>query len=78
MSSPDLFLVGREVAPAVMYWHTLRDVGSDHLPIMMEMRVGAQRQPAQKRKKRWEGKTIKVEQYQEGDSKGNGRVDGRK
>ena len=64
MSSPDLFLVGGEVAPAVLYWKTLTDVGSDHLPIMMELRLDAHRGRGGKRKKRWEGKTLNVEEYQ--------------
>ena len=57
-------MVGRGVAPAVLYWKTLPDVGSDHLPIMMEVSLDVHRGRVAKRKKRWEGKTLKAEVYQ--------------
>ena len=64
MASPDLLLVGGELAPAFLKWETLFDVGSDHLPIAAEVRLDAHRERAGKRKKRWEGKTLKIEEYQ--------------
>jgi len=64
MSSPDFFVVGGEIAPAVMHWKTLTDVGSDHLPILAELRLDAHSGKGRQRKKRWEGKTLKIEEYQ--------------
>ena len=64
MASPDLFLVGGEIAPAVLTWETLSDAGSDHLPIKAEICLDAHREGEKKRKKRWEGKTLKLEEYQ--------------
>ena len=64
MASPDLLMAGGDIAPAVLFWETLKDVGSDHLPIAAELCLDAQGARAVKRAKRWEGKTLKIEEYQ--------------
>ena len=63
-SSPDFFIVGSEIAPSILNWEVMEGVGSDHLPIMATLSLATQRERQSKRKKRWEGATLRVDEYQ--------------